>query len=57
MLKKRRSEMSASHPPGNYGLKSNMAPIALKDKRVEELTKQLVRQFINDEVLLKALDE
>ncbi|XP_046839158.1 gamma-tubulin complex component 5-like isoform X2 [Xenia sp. Carnegie-2017] len=30
-----------------------MAPIALKDKRVEELTKQLVRQFINDEFAKK----
>jgi hypothetical protein len=27
-----------------------MAPIGLKDKRVEELTKQLVKRFVTGEV-------
>ena len=36
--------------PRPQKLKFNMAPIALKDKRIQELTKQLVKRFVTGEV-------
>ena len=36
--------------PRPQKLKFNMSPIALKDKRIQELTKQLVKRFVTGEV-------